>query len=381
MHVRPIPPRQRALETLLLAVLAVLAFVTVVGGLIAAQSHSQDMQWSPLVVFWRDGLDPYRDYMAAPHSGRFILSQAPNYLHPVFFVLAPLAWLSFPAAKLVWAGVNAVCLGLIVWLLRSDPQVPAPWTILLLFLACTPVGITLENGQFSVFCLLFFLAYLRLSERRPALAGLLAGIGAVKFTLGAPMAFHMPLKPKMVVAFVALPVLAVLFWSVHFHMSPLQAVFLPIQVTGTDIGDSDGVGDLRMILAGLGASREISEGLVLALLVAAGLLQRRYLGGADRLTLFAFYGVLSLGLVYHRIYDFVFLLPAAMVAYRSPALWVRLGVAASVGFFWFGYQTLIELGAPRAPVLCVLILAAALGLIVWECRRQMAQTATPVIAA
>ncbi len=377
MNAPPIPPRQRALQTLLLAVFAVLALVSVVGGLIAAQSHSQDMQWSPLVVFWRDGLDPYRDYMTAPQSGRFILSQAPNYLHPVFFFLAPLAWLSFPAAKLAWAGVNALSLGLIVWLLRTDPKAPAPWAVLLLFLACTPVSITLENGQFSLFCLLFFLAYLRLSERRPALAGLLAGIGAVKFTLGAPMAFHMPLKPKMVAAFVALPVLAVLFWSVHFHMSLLQAALLPIQVTGTDIGDRDGVGDLRMILAGLGASREISEVLVLALLVAVGIAQRRYLGGADQLTLFAFYGVLSLLLVYHRIYDFVFLLPAALVAYRSPVLWLRLALTASVGFFWFGYQTLIELGAPRAPVLCALILAAALGLIGWECRRQMAQTANP----
>lgn len=377
MTVRSIPQRQRVLQALLFAVLAVLAFVSVAGGFIAAQSHSQDMQWSPLVVFWRDGLDPYRDYMAAPHSGRFILSQAPNYLHPVFFVLAPLAWLSFPAAKLVWAGVNVVCLGLIVWLLRSDPDASAPWTILLMFLACTPVSITLENGQFAVFCLMLFLAYLRLSERRPALAGLLASIGAVKFTLGAPMAFHMRLKPAMVAAFLALPALAVLFWSFHFHMSPLQALLLPVQVTGADIGDRDGVGDLRMILAGLGASREISEGLVLAVLVAVGLLQRRYLAGADRLTLFAFYGVLSLGLVYHRIYDFVFLLPAAMVAYRSPALWVRFGLAASVGFFWFGYQTLIELGAPRAPVLCALILAAALGLIVWECRRQMAEAVTP----
>lgn len=337
------------------------------------------MQWSPLVVFWQGHLDPYQAFLRAPHSGRFILSQAPNDLHLTFFVLAPLAWLSFPAAKVAWALANLLWLGLIAALMRSDPRAPAPWTPLLMLLASTATRVTIENGQLGLFCLLCFIGYVRLADRRPGLAGVIASLGAIKYSFGAPMAFQMPLKVRPWAAFALLPVAAVLFWAVHFHIGPVQALVLPLKVAAADIAPKDGVGDLMMFARAAGLSATTSLAAAALVLVAVAAIQKRFLPTEDRLALCAFYAALSLWLVYHRIYDFVFLAPAAVLAARASSPIVRYGLLACVVFFWFGFEILIRFGVPMQPVLNNLLLVAALGLIGYHIR--IAGPAAPAAAA
>lgn len=355
-------------EWALIALLGLLAAVSVSRGLADALTHSQDMQWSPLVVFWRRHLDPYQAYIAAPHPPLFILSQAPNNLHLTFFALAPLAWLDFGAAKLVWATANIGFLAGAALLLRQASGVARAGLVVLALAASTSARISIENGQLSLFCLFFYAACLVAAPRNTVLAAVLSSLGAIKYSFGAPMFFQARLTPTYVLAFAALPVAALLYWSLRFHLDPLHALLLPARVSALSVGGEDGVGDLMMFIRRLGAAPMLAYGLAGALLVAAAGLQKTFLRTEDRLALFAFYATLSLWLVYHRIYDFVFLAPAALVAARSKLAPVRAGLLVAVAYFWFGFEALLDVGIVLDPLIDNLILLAMLGLIGWEMR-------------
>lgn len=360
-------PRRPA-EWALIALLGLLAAVSVSRGLADALSHSQDMQWSPLVVFWRRHLEPYQAYIAAPRPPLFILSQAPNNLHLTFFVLAPLAWLDFGSAKLAWAIANIGFLAGAALLFRKASGVPRAGLVALGLAASTSARISIENGQLSLFCLFFCAAYLVAAPRNTALAAALSSLGAIKYSFGAPLFFQGRLTPTYVLAFAALPVAAVLYWSLRFHLDPLHALLLPARVSALSVGGEDGVGDVMMFVRRLGASPMLAYGLAGALLLAVAGLQRAFLPTDDRLALSAFYATLSLWLVYHRIYDFVFLAPAALVAVRSPLAPVRLGLLLGAAYFWFGFEALLDVGLLLDPLIDNLILLAMLGLIGWEMR-------------
>ncbi len=107
---------------------------------------------------------------------------------------------------------------------------------------------------------------------------------------------------------------------------------------------------------------------VTARLVAVAGLQRALLPTDDRLALCAFYATLSLWLVYHRIYAFVFLAPAALFATRSRGVPVRAGLLLGAAYFWFGFEALLDVGIVLDPLIDNLILLAMLGLIGWDIR-------------
>jgi hypothetical protein len=360
-------------ERVLLVVLVCAAAVSVSRGFLDALTHSQDMQWSPLVVFWVRHLDPYQEFLRSPHSPLFILSQAPNNQQLVIFLLAPLAWMDFPTAKLAWAIANLAFLALTIHLFRKAAGAGLPWVAAAAFAASTSTRVAIENGQLSLLCLLCSAAYLACAPKRPALAALLSSIGAIKYSLGAPLFFQAKVTPAYVISFCALPLAAVLIWSFRFHLDPIHALLLPAKVAAVDIGGADGVGDLLMALRTLGLPPAPAYALVLAALVAIAGLQRRYLAVTDRLALCAFYATVSLWLTYHRIYDFVFLLPVAVVAARSATPHVRYGLMLGVGYFWFGFETLIRAGIAESPLADNLMLLAMLALVSLEMRGVSAQ--------
>jgi hypothetical protein len=366
-------PRRAAVQRILYVLLSLAALISVLRGVQNAVLHSQDMQWSPLVVFWQTSLDPYQVLLQDPHTPRYILSQGPNNLHLLFFVLAPLGFVTFEAAKLIWASANLVFLAATLWIFYRDKTIRMPIVVALVFLCAMPTRNALGNGQLSLFCLFFFALYLIFADRRPLLAAMFASIGAAKYSLGVPLFFQMRLTPLNVIAFGAIPFAAVVYWCLHFHLGFFEALFLPIQVASFTVGPRVGVGDFLMLVRGAGLAPLAADGVVAAVLLITVLMQRAFLATEDRLLNFAFYAMLSLWLVYHGSYDFVFLLPVAIVAMRSRSGIIRSGLIAGTAYFWFVTKELQDVFSIVPPLefnLAVLMLMQAL--VAWEARMNAA---------
>ena len=112
--------------------------------------------------------------------------------HPPFEALAlsPLAGLSFRTAYMVWGLINvAVLLGLIVWLRPYFKWPREDLGYLFLWLLFAPVGVSLYQGQSSIFVLVAYaVAFVQLKEGNVFAAGVALGLGLLKFQFAVPFA-------------------------------------------------------------------------------------------------------------------------------------------------------------------------------------------------
>jgi hypothetical protein len=110
------------------------------------------------------------------------------FLHPSYEILlfAPLTYLPFHSAYLVWAGVNLLIIVLIYWLLRPRLQLLEShliWLPAALLLAFVPIPFALMAGQDSLLLLLLMVLAFRRSEASQFQAGLLFGLGMFRFQI------------------------------------------------------------------------------------------------------------------------------------------------------------------------------------------------------
>lgn len=118
------------------------------------------------------------DHAALAEVQRRINDDRPDfwaYRNPPFYALlyVPTAALPYPASALVWAALSVAAIGFAVWCLR-----PArPWRAFGWAFAFYPVFAAISFGQNTPLSLAVFAAVYRLSaDRRPVLAGLVAGL-------------------------------------------------------------------------------------------------------------------------------------------------------------------------------------------------------------
>lgn len=132
----------------------------------------------------------------------FIRQGALPYNHPPFeaLVFAPLAWMTYPTAYVLWDFINLLILAALPFLLR-------PWVPLLrqhgvLFwwlatLAFFPVFAALLQGQDSIpLLLLFSLGYIALRKNQEFMAGCWFGLGLFRFHLVLPLMLILLLHRK-----------------------------------------------------------------------------------------------------------------------------------------------------------------------------------------
>ena len=124
------------------------------------------------------------------------------YIHPPFeaLVFVPLAWLSYPAAFLVWDCISVLILIAAMWVLRPHVSslnaisMPA-W--IFIWLAFFPVFFGLLQGQdIFVLLLLFVLAFVALKQKRDLTAGCLLSLGLFRFHLVVAFLFILLLQKR-----------------------------------------------------------------------------------------------------------------------------------------------------------------------------------------
>ncbi len=113
-------------------------------------------------------------------------SQALPYLYPppTLVLLAPLAWLPFPLARVGLLGLSHVCLLAMIWLtatrlagLEPERRPAAMGLVLVLGLMFHPIAVTLEHGQINlVLALALLLFWLTERAGRSVMAGALLAV-------------------------------------------------------------------------------------------------------------------------------------------------------------------------------------------------------------
>lgn len=123
-----------------------------------------------------------------------LLDMYPPY-HALLF--APLTWLSYRVAYLVWGGINILLWLFFRYLLRQESSRIRPFQFLILSALFFPLWVAFIQGQLSVLLLASFaLAFVYMKNDRDWAAGLSLGLGLLKFQVVLPFALIFALRGR-----------------------------------------------------------------------------------------------------------------------------------------------------------------------------------------
>ena len=314
----------------LMAVLAALATASVVAGVVNALEGSHDLPWHEARLL-ASGANPYAHYLegagGAPRTGDPDTSE-PVQLPSVLMLFAPLGLVELATAQRVWLALNiaatAAFLVLAVRLFAGRLSAHAAGVLALLFLASTPLRVTVGNNQYGLVAMAFLLgAFALLERRRPVAAGLLGGLALLKYTLVLPffaLFLHRPRHGALAIALaLAVHVALTLLAGVVTGTDPLLLVRQSLEIAGaiTTLGYFDFFAFFAWAAPGAGPA--LPAGCALAVIGATVALARR----RPDLRYLAILSLVAIVIVYHKIYDafvlFFLLLHLADLARRLAA--------------------------------------------------------------
>jgi hypothetical protein len=296
-------------------VLLLVAGDSVFTGTLTALESSKDLQWDEAKLLL-DGIDPYSLFLdpsaTAPgyvNPGNLGLSQLPSSI--VMFL--PLALVNFDTAKLLWIAVNFASTFAFV-LLSCKLFLPGRLTmsnlaaITLFLISGTPWWITLGNGQYGLFALALFMGALACYERhRLKSAAVLSCLASIKYSLVLPFfALFLPRKRDtglMVAAVLLFNGALAILAGILVHKDPLTLARESLTIASTIAGD--GAFDFFAFQARVAPelSRLIPAVLSLFVIALTVVLFVKPTGSRSLSIL----PLVSLVIVYHRIYDGVVL--------------------------------------------------------------------------
>jgi hypothetical protein len=348
-----------------------LALISVIQGFRNAARFSTDFQWSPTVLL-SAGVNPYQVALAGNPEGKILLSQLPPYLHLLYIVMLPLAYLPYTPAKLIWAILNFgfACASLVM--LTRVFRLSALQGALLaaVFLLSTPYRNTVGNGQTSLLCLLTFLIAWIYQSRNEAGAGISLGLMLTKYSFAPAIFLWFLVKGKLAMLLVSVVCLTAgwLTFSWICHENPFATLRQPLKVASL-FSESEGGGDIMTLLQSFGLDRPVLGGLQLSAIVGIvtsclGVAALRL--KAVRLTepeCLAALCLLSLLAIRHLAYDFVFAAPVAALAFCLPRL-SQACVMAALAYLWFGLKLLTSMDISGKWVEALSFLALSLMLLI-----------------
>ena len=133
------------------------------------------------------GLNPFQEFINEGWSGdMFIPVQAPLYLHPIYFLLAPLAKLKFALYKHVFAFISYISLFIAISILCRSLRLTRMSSCVLYSMAFSfpPFGHAIINGQQVILLLSFFVTGIALTNSRPSshIGPIVFGLSYIKYT-------------------------------------------------------------------------------------------------------------------------------------------------------------------------------------------------------
>lgn len=326
---------------ILLVILFILSIISVSQGFNNALIYSNDFQWSPSVLL-SEGINPYEYYLNDYSKDRIIKSQAPNYAHATYVIIMPFAMLDWSIAPKMWAMFNIILTTLTLYILSKRSQINnvKALFIIFLYLCSTPFRNALGNGQQSILVLFAFCSIL--SSMR--YAGILSGLGYLKYSFAPPLALYTLQKYKLrgLVLSLAIPIIGfVIFYLIQDNKNIFLLLAQPLQVNARSVGY--GVADFMTLLSLLISNDSFLLSFVIPVLGSLFLTYFLTKKSHDRLYELSIISIISLLFFKHLIYDYVFLLPALFFCIKHLYLLYSKFTLLGITFFWFGYKVIYHL--------------------------------------
>ncbi|MCR5672910.1 MAG: glycosyltransferase 87 family protein [Lachnospiraceae bacterium] len=323
----------RIIRTALIAVLAIVAAVSVFQGIRNAIELSQDFQWDAAKAL-ADGIDPYElsespeKAMEYPDLAEFYkmftdrgLNQQmeANQFPSLLMLLFPMTVFPPYAAKVVWLVLNlAFTAGIALLLKKTFFEQTGTYEyclIVLLTLAGTPYRNQLGVGQHTLFAFFFFMLAVFFEKRSQdktgigstCLIALCLFVSYFKYTLTAPLTlwFLYKRRYKEIAISIALHVVLTVAAAAMLKKSVVYMITAPLHVASRL--SAEGGLDLGVLIGG---KAYYAAALIFALMLTAIVMM---LPEDKEKLLFSALILWSLILTYHRTYDFFVLSAVTML--------------------------------------------------------------------
>jgi hypothetical protein len=342
-----------------LILFAAAALVSLAVGVGEGVHRGTDFQWSGARLV-AEHQDPWKTFLSGDPKHQIILGQQPNYLPELFVLFLPLGLMPFSKAVIVWAVINVtlaiLSARLVARIFNLDSR--QSLTCSLLFLACTPLRVTIANGQQGILVLFFLTASVYCTT--VAWQGIWLGLSYCKYSF-APVMVLSWLFDRRYVAILTSAIPPLLGMAIVYFLigsSLLDITLGPLRVSQIAFSGTPGYADLMTIShlvfnrigSHAGEWSRSPELLALAASIPAVAYMHKY--GCVEPTRSAVAITLTLLIFKHVSYDFgVLLLPFAAAIRASKSL-ARAAAICIILYFWFGVSFVNRLFHwPSIPIL------------------------------
>jgi hypothetical protein len=327
--------KHRAVKTVIYFLLGLAAAISLVQGIRNALGPNADFQWTDVVLLTHHE-NPFEVYLSGDPKHQLMQGQIPNYLHEMYVVEMPLAWVSFPTAERIWIAVNLLLLAASIAMLVRIYGLTRNQTLLFIALVLCSTGFrnTLGLGQqsfFAVFCFVISLGAISPLGRSLGLGGLYAKYSFAPAVVGYRLArreFRIVLLSLLIPA-AGYAILLACVGGQH----PLQLLIEPVLVSRHGVGD--GKADLMTLIEQSSSGRAatlLAYGLGLSLALFYGAFVHRC--GLSLQAAMAGLAAATLVCVKHVEYDLlVLILPLAFFLTRRG--WRSAVALAILGYLFY----------------------------------------------
>jgi hypothetical protein len=285
--------------------LFILAIFSLIQGVLNGLQYSQDSMW-PHIRLLINGINPYEVYLYNPNfydnlGFSEFFGRGVHYPPSVLYLMSPLAIVSDPFhSKIILVIVNVLSSILILFVFKKMVSLISNREFLIivaLFYIGLPFRNTLGVGQNGLIAVAFLMLSLLLSEKK-VLSGIFLSLSLIKYTLTAPFVIYFIYKKQYSAVLIA-GLIHLILNLYGAHVLGLNLIDLTIMVLNTTSGlENAGFIDIMSLTSNI--TIRLALYALLTLIIGYSILK-------GKLSI-SILSILSLLIVYHRIYDYFVLI-------------------------------------------------------------------------
>ena len=237
-------------------------------------------------------------------------------------------------AKILWFFSNLIFTYLIIKIIKKNYNLSINKTLLLsiLIISSTPFTNTLGNGQLSLFLLFSIISYWFSNNK---FKSCFLSIAFIKLSIGTFFIINSLLKKEIDIIYAILifitAVLFYCFWVNNFDLNQFINPLIVVQIHNIKVNDFHGIGNLKFLFSVFKAEKYYLIALIIFVVINS--INIFLTKKSDKLFLIIL--ISTLFFIYHRIYDFVFLIPLAGYLLKTDTQKVDILINAPTILFYF----------------------------------------------
>ena len=286
------------------------------------------IQWYDMSKLFWDRIDLFQLYF----SGK--IKWQPIWNHALYIIFFPYILFPLKIAKILWFFSNLIFTYLIIKVVKKNYNLSINKTLLLsiLIISSTPFTNTLGNGQLSLFLLFSIITYWFSNNK---FKSCFLSIAFIKLSIGLFFIINSLLKKEIDIIYAILifitAVLFYCFWVNNFDLNQFINPLIIAQIHNIKVNDFHGIGNLKFLFTAFKIDKYYFIALIIFVIINT--INIFLTKKSDKLFLIIL--ISTLFFTYHRIYDFVFLIPLAGYLLKTDTQKVDILINAPTILFYF----------------------------------------------